>query len=217
MPELAFSLLEVAPARHAALPSLAFRLGLRQVGRIVPIRSVSLQCQLRIDARKRRYASSEQQRLTDLFGTPERWGNTLQSLLWTQVQLLVPAFEEQAEAVLPVPVSFDFGIAATRYFHGLEQGELPLLLLFSGNIFYLDADGSLAMGPIDWSGEIQARVPLAVWHALRDEYYPDLTWLGVRRATFEALDAYKRSLGVTGYDEALQRLLPEAPSTAVVQ
>ena len=106
------------------------------------------------DARKRRYASSEQQRLTDLFGTPERWGNTLQSLLWTQVQLLVPAFEEQAEAVLPVPVSFDFGIAATRYFHGLEQGELPLLLLFSGNIFYLDAEGSLTMGPIDWSGGI---------------------------------------------------------------
>jgi Family of unknown function (DUF6084) len=119
--------------------------------------------------------------------------------------------------VLPVPVSFDFGIAATRYFHGLEQGELPLLLLFSGNIFYLDAEGSLAMGPIDWCGEIQARVPLGVWRALRDEYYPDLTWLGVRRATFEALDAYKRSLGVTGYDEALQRLLPEAPSTAVVQ
>jgi hypothetical protein len=216
MPELRFTLLNVGPAKYAAVPTLLFRLGVQQLGEPVAIRSVSLQCQLRIDARKRRYSSDEQQRLTDLFGTPERWSHTVSSFLWTQVQLLVPAFQGATETELTVPVSFDFALAATKYFYGLQHGELPLLLLFSGNVFYADADGALAMDAIAWDREIQAHIPLTVWHALRDLYYPNLAWLSLKRETFEALDAYKRSLGVTGYDEALTRLLSEEAPAATL-
>ena len=42
---------------------------------------------------RRGYAPKEQARLLDLFGNPERWGQTLRSLLWMHTSIVVPHFE----------------------------------------------------------------------------------------------------------------------------
>lgn len=210
MPELAFNILDAEPARHAASPTLYFKLAIEQGDDPVPIHSVSLQCQIRIDAKKRIYKEDEQARLTDLFGAPERWGQTLHSMLWTHANIGVPAFERGCEVDLPVPCSFDFNLGATKYFHGLEYGKAPLLFLFSGSVFYRDASGALAMDMISWEAEARFRLPIEIWQDLMETYYPNRNWLCLNRQVFEALYEYKRRYGYTGFDEALTSLLPNA-------
>ncbi len=215
MPELDFEVVRVIPTRHAAAPSLSFRLAIRQVsGRgepPVPIQSIALQCQIRIETRQRAYQPREQARLSDLFGEPARWSRTLHSMLWSHVGVVVPAFaDERTEVDLPVPCGFDFNVAATKYFHGLEHGEVPLLLLFSGSVFYRDPEGALAMDPISWNKEVEYRLPVAIWRDMIDLYYPNQVWLCVNRQVFEALYDHKRRHGHTGFDEALSSLLPRA-------
>lgn len=48
---------------------------------------------------------------------------------------MVPSFTGEIETDVPVPCSYDMDIAAGRYFSALEDGEAPLLMLFSGTAF----------------------------------------------------------------------------------
>ena len=114
MPELEFAVTSVAVERFAAQPMLDFELHLRSTGRAA-IRSVILQCQLRIEARRRNYSSAEQARLKELFGPPQGWRNSLRSRLWAHVQLTVPFSGEEARTRLPGPCSYDFNLAMTKY------------------------------------------------------------------------------------------------------
>ena len=81
---------------------------------------------------------SEQQQLHDLFGEPARWGQTLRPLLWANVSLVVPGFQDQTTVIVPLPCTFDFTVATTKYFHGLSGGEIPLAVFFSGTLFHTD-------------------------------------------------------------------------------
>ncbi len=47
------------------------------------IDTIALSCQIMIEAVRRPYAAAEQEALLDLFGTPERWGTSLKTMLWT--------------------------------------------------------------------------------------------------------------------------------------
>lgn len=210
MPELDFQVAGVEPVRHAAAPALDFRLAISQNGEPAAIQSIALQCQIRIDARRRRYDADEQARLTDLFGEPGRWSQTLSNMFWTHAAVVVPPFSEKTTTVpLSVPCTFDFNIAATKYFHGLRDGEVPLELLFSGSVFYRNGDGRLEMDLISWNKEAHFRLPVSTWQQMMDLYYPNRAWLSVDRELFDALYAYKRAAGLTSFDEALARLLPE--------
>lgn len=210
MPELDFQIAGVEPLKHAASPMLDFRLLIRQRAQPVAIQSVALQCQLRIDTRKRRYRPDEQERLSDLFGETSRWSETLNYMLWTHAAVIVPPFAGQTTAVsLPVPCTFDFNVAATKYFAGLEEGEVPLELLFSGSVFFRDDEGFLSMDLIPWNREARFRLPVSVWQDMMEAYYPNRVWLSVNRQAFDALYEYKRRMGLTGFDEALTALLPE--------
>ena len=55
-----------------------------------PIYSVALRCQIQIEVTRRRYSEEDQERLLDLFGEPERWGQTLRNMLWTNAAATVP-------------------------------------------------------------------------------------------------------------------------------
>ena len=93
---------------------------------------------------KRRSAAipiAEQDRLLDLFGESQRWGQTLRPMLWTHADATVPAFSDSIAVDLRVPCSFDFNLAATKYFYGLSDGDIPLIFLFSGSCFYAGASG----------------------------------------------------------------------------
>jgi hypothetical protein len=58
----------------------------------------------------------------------------------THASVSIPAVNGE-RSHLPAPCSCDFNIAATKYFHGLEQGDVPLNFLFSGSIFTATAVG----------------------------------------------------------------------------
>src|SRR5580700_1151536 len=126
MPELSFSVESAAAVEFAATPTLAFTLRIANAILGEAVHTVALHCQIQIDATRRRYSAQEQRNLIDLFGEPERWSQTLRSLLWTHVDMVVPAFEGSTLADLHVPCTFDFNIAATKYFEGLANGEIPL-------------------------------------------------------------------------------------------
>jgi hypothetical protein len=214
MPDLSFAIDRAEPLRHAAEPLLLFRLRAAEAlppGEVpASILAVVLRCQIRIEPARRRYSEAEKGRLLDLFGSPERWGQTLRAIPWAHVGLVMPGFEGEAEADLPVPCTFDFSLAATRYFAAIEGGELPLRFLFSGSVFYRSPEGALQFAPIPRDREVGFRLPSRTWRDLRDLYYPDCSWLRLRRDVFEGLDRYRIRLGLPSGEDALERLLSAA-------
>ena len=208
MPELSFKVEEAAAVPFAAAPTLAFKL--RIVNGIAgeSIHTVALRCQIQIDATRRRYTAEEQQGMLDLFGEPERWSRTLRSLLWTHVSVVVPAFVDDTLTDLLIPCTFDFNVAATKYFAGLIGGDIPLRLMFSGTVFYAGEDGALQVSPISWEQEATFKLPQAVWREMMDSYYPNSAWLNLRRDVFERLFQYKTQNGIPTWEQALERVLP---------
>jgi hypothetical protein len=214
MPELAFEVISCEPERFATAPTLRFRLHIqervRPWTRPTPIHSVLLRCQVRIEPARRSYQPDERSRLGDLFGAPERWGETLRPMLWTHACQVVPAFEGTTEVALPIPCSSDQSLAATRYFSALDSGGLPLCFLFSGTVFHEAADGALQAAPISWQSETAFLLPAATWHALMRDYYPNTAWVGVRRDLFQRIDHYRGVRGLASLDQALESLLAAA-------
>jgi Family of unknown function (DUF6084) len=195
---------------HSAAPLLVFKLRIAETvtdEEPITIPAIALRCQIRIEPTRRRYAPAEQEQLLDLFGEPERWGQTLRSALWTHASVVVPPFTGSTVVDLPVPCSFDFNVAATKYFHALEDGEVPLCLLFSGTIFYTAEDGYLQVSQIPWEKEANFRLPVSVWKDMIDLYYPNSAWLCLGRDAFDKLYHFKSSQGIPTWEQAIERLL----------
>jgi len=209
MPELSFQVEKAEPIPHAATPQLAFRLDVRAMGP-TPVHSIVLRCQIRIEPARRRYGPGEQERLHDLFDEPGRWGQTLQPMLWTHAGVVVPAFTTRTAVDLPVPCTYDFNVAATKYFAALEDGEVPLRLLFSGTVFYEAPGCGLQVGQIPWDKETAFRLPVRVWKEMMDHYYPNSAWLCLRKDVFDQLYQYKRDRGLPTWEQALESLLAAA-------
>jgi hypothetical protein len=207
MPELNFQIEGAEVVPYAATPQIALKLHVSNASGEA-IHSVALRCQVQIDVTRRRYTHEEQERLLDLFGEPDRWSQTLRSLLWTHVSVVVPPFEQSTLVDLIVPCTFDFNVAATKYFHGLKDGEIPLCVMFSGTVFYARPDGGLQVAPISWDKESRFKLPLSTWRTMMDSYYPHCAWLCLQRDAFERLYQYKVQHGIPTWEQALERLLP---------
>jgi hypothetical protein len=211
MPSLNFHVEGAEPAAHAVAPLLLFKLQVRQAAGpdgLVPIHTVVLRCQIRIDPSRRRYDDAEKERLRDLFDTPARWGQTLRPMLWTHASVVLPPFAEHAEVDLPVPCTYDFNVATTKYFNALEAGEVPVSVLFSGTIFHETPDAGLQVAQIPWDREASFRLPVRVWKDMMDRYYPNSAWLNLRRDVFERLRQYKSRRGLPTWEQTLEALLP---------
>jgi Family of unknown function (DUF6084) len=207
MPDLSFQIESVEPQRFAAAPSLLFRLRITNSMAPELVHSVALRCQIQLEVTRRQYSADEQSNLRDLFGEPQRWGQTLKSMLWTHASVVAPAFEGTIVVDMPVACTFDFNVAATKYFHGLSEGDVPLIFLFSGTVFYADAEGVLQVNPIPWDKEARFRLPIKAWNEMMDLYYPNTAWLCLRRDVFEHLHQYKISNGIPTWEEAIESVL----------
>jgi len=172
------------------------------------IYTVALRCQIQIEVARRRYTAEDQEKLRDLFGEADGWSRTLRNLLWTHVSVNVPAFEGSTVVDLPIPCTFDFNVAATKYFHGLGDGDVPLGLMFSGTVFYAPPEGGLQVAPISWDKESRFSLPVKVWREMMDRYYPGSAWLCLRRDVFERLYDHKVRHGIPTWEEAIERMLP---------
>jgi len=198
------------PEPFAAGPSLLLDLKIAEdSGR--RIHSVALRCQIRIEPRGRKYSAEESAKLVDLFGEPSRWGETLNPLQLVTIGMTVSGFTGETTASLVVPLTYDLDIAATKYFHGLGEGEVPLLLLFTGTVFYAGPDG-VQVGLVPWHEEASYRLPVATWRAAMDEHHPDSAWVRVSTATLDALSAYRSERIIPSWDETFERLLKETGS-----
>lgn len=213
MPDLQFTVEGTEVLQYAAVPTLVFKTRIINASDGDVIHTVALRSQIQIEASRRRYDAGEQAQLLDLFGEPERWGQTLRSMLWTHTSLVVPRFTGSTLADLPVPCTFDFNVAATKYFHGLSSGDLPLCFQFSGTVFYQVEDGPLQVAPISWDKEAKFRLPALVWKTLMDVYYPNSAWLSLHRDTFEKLYQFKVRQGIPTWEEAIERALNSIPET----
>jgi len=210
MPDLNITVEKAAAVPFAVSPTLAFELRVANANPDEAIHTVVLRCQIQVEVARRPYSAAEQERLRDLFGEPERWGQTLRSMLWTHANAVVPAFQGSTTVQLQVPCTFDFNIAATKYFNGLTVGEVPLCLMFSGTVFYADHRGTVQVAPISWNKEARFRLPLQIWKDIMDLYYPNSAWLCLRKDVFEQLQDYKIKHGIPTWEETIERIMAPA-------
>jgi Family of unknown function (DUF6084) len=211
MPDLAFAVENVVADQDAAAPLLMFGLRITCADPAIQVQSVALRCQVQIESTRRRYEPDEQARLIDLFGEPDRWSRTLRTLLWAHTSAVVPSFSGSTLVAMPVPCTFDFNVAATKYFHSLQHGEIPLSLQFSGTIFYATDDDGLQVAQIPWDKEANYRMPVAVWQEMMSIFYPNGAWLRLRSDVFDRLLQYKAQQGIPTWEGTIDSLLSASP------
>ena len=146
-----------------------------------------------------------------MFGEPARWGETLNPLQLATVTVLVPGFTGSTTVQLAVPLTYDLDVAAAKYLHGLDGGQVPLLLLFSGTVFR-GAPDRVQVGLVPWHEEATYPLPAAVWRAAMDAHFPDAGWVRLHRETLDALRAYRSEHVLPTWDDTVERLLKEARS-----
>ncbi|MDA8285662.1 MAG: DUF6084 family protein [Actinomycetota bacterium] len=193
------------PEFHAAAPTIVL-LARATVAPAVTVHALVLRAQVMIEPQRRRYGGEEEERLRELFGETPRWGDTLRPFVWTHVATAAPGFTGSGELELPLGLTYDFEVAAAKYLHALEDGEIPLRLLFSGTVF----SRGLSVEPVAWDVEAAYRLPVALWRAVMDRYFPNSGWVRLRRDTLDRLQRYRVGQALPTWDQALERLLEGA-------
>jgi hypothetical protein len=205
MAKLIFDCAGASAAPYTATPTLLFRLPVTE-GLGQRVDAIALRCQIRIEPHRRTYSADEARRLHDLFGDAERWAETVKAIQLASVSVMVPGFTGQTEVGLEVPCTYDLEVAAGRYLQGLDDGTIPLLLLFSGTVF-TSPEGRLRVEPIPWSSEVSYRMPVSVWQDVVNEHFPGSAWLRLSRETLDALSAFKTAHALPTWDATLAALL----------
>lgn len=205
VPELSFRVESAAVLEPAAVPTVNFELRIEAPAGVA-IRSVMLNVQIQIAARRRAYDRRSEERLVELFGTADRWGSTLATLPWVRTSTAVPPFSGSTVLELPVACSYDLEVAASKYFNGLEDGEVPLEFLFSGSVFYSGADGRLQTTRLTWESEAEFELPVATWRAAIERHFPGAAWLRLDRETFDRLYEFKAERSLPSWEAAIEAL-----------
>jgi Family of unknown function (DUF6084) len=208
MSELVFDCVGARADRFAVVPSMILTLRISETSG-QRVEAIALRCQIRIEPARRRYSDAEAERLGDLFGETQRWAETLKPVQFTTVALMVPGFTGSTEVDLPIPLTYDMEIGATRYFAGLEDGEVPLLLLFSGTVFGT-SDGRLSVQQVPWSKEASYRLPVAVWREAIDAHFPNSAWIKISNSTLDELLRFKTRAALPTWEATLLALLAAA-------
>lgn len=201
---LGFEVVGAEAVPYSASPTVAFAL---RIETDRPVRSLSLSAQIRIAPARRAYDATSKERLVELFGTPERWGETLRGFVWANATLLAPPFSASTVAQMPVACTYDLEVASAKYFNALADGEVPLEFLFSGTVFYTGDGGLLRTAHISWESEAAFRLPVQVWKEAMEASFPGSAWLRVRKDVFDRLVAYKAKRALPTWEAAMEELL----------
>jgi hypothetical protein len=204
LPKLAFEVESAEAVQFAAAPTVAFTLRLSSDR---PVRSLALNTQIRIAPARRRYSARDQERLVELFGPPERWGEALRTFRWHQQGAFVPPFESSTSVELAVPCTYDLEVATAKYFYALDEGDVPLEFLFSGTVFYVDETGGLQAAQIPWECEAAYRMPVRAWRDAIENHFAGSAWLRLRDDVFDRLVAYKSGRSLPTWEATIEELL----------
>lgn len=208
MPELGFECTDAHPDLAAATPTISLRLHITETTG-TPVHALALRTQLRIEPLRRRYDDTEAEAMRDLFGERSRWGSTLKPLQLAFVNQMVPSFTGETDVELALPCSYDFDVAANKYLYALDDGEVPLLMLFSGTVFTAEGSG-FSVSLVPWDKQATYRLPVAIWKQTMQLHFPGTAWLRLGEDTFDALYRYRAAQQLTSWDDAVDRLLKQA-------
>jgi hypothetical protein len=208
MTQLAFEVVEARAEPHAAVPTIMFKMRVEEADGF-SIHALALRCQIRIEPQKRRYSADEEERLYELFGETPQWGDSLRPFLWTHVATTIGRFDGATEFDLPVECTYDFDIAGAKYLHALADGDIPLILLFTGTV-YTRGDTGFSAEPLSWALESSYKMPVSVWRNMMNLYFPNSAWIRVQRDTLDDLQKFRAYRGLPTWDQAFEALLKEA-------
>jgi hypothetical protein len=208
MSNLVFDCIDVRPDRYAAGPTLVFKMRVAETSGAT-IHSIALRCQVRIEPQKRSYTDEEKQRLYDVFGEPSQWGETLKPFQLAAISHVVQGFAGSAEFDMPLPCTYDLEVASGRFFEALGDGDIPLLMLFSGTVF-VRTEGGFQVEQIPWDKESTFRLPAKVWREMMDLFFPGEGWLRLDSVTIDGLRRFKAERGLPTWDMTIETLLKEA-------
>jgi hypothetical protein len=212
-PELAFTIEGVTPKVESATPALDFEIAVDAGG--AAVRSLVLDVQARLVISARPYGAETRARLSEVMG--EIGGrNLVGSLFWARVVVTVPPFEGATTIRVPVPCTYDSEVALAKYFHAVEEGTVPVELLFSGSTFWTE-NGALRTARIPWDREARHALPVSVWHDLMESHFPGAKWIRLDPGVYRRLALWKAERSIPNWDLALGELLTaaeeeEAPS-----
>jgi hypothetical protein len=201
--------LEITGAEHvpfSAAPTMRFQALAREPDGI-PVQSVALSVQVMIDPARRGYDAATRERLSELFGSPDRWAASTSGLAWARIAVTVPGFTGEAAFGIEVPCTYDLEVAAAKYFYALRDGVVPLSFHFNGTVFYRDGEGRLQMTPISWSTSARYGMEVSAWRAMIAEHYPGGGWVRVADDTLERLQTLRAQRGLATVDGLLRELL----------
>jgi hypothetical protein len=204
MSDLAFKVTGIRVDQYATSPLILLRVAVAERSG-VRIDAIALRAQIQLEVQRRRYLPEESALLTELFGEPERYAQTLRPMLWTHAAQVVVAFEGETEFDLPIPCSYDFEVASNKYLASLRSGVVPLNLLFSGTIF-VDRPAGVTAELVPWSCEARYLMPIVMWREAMDAFFPNTAWIRVNRELFDELRRFKIATGLPTWDAALERL-----------
>lgn len=208
MPAFEFECTGAHPDMAAAAPTISLQLRITETtGETV--HALALRTQLRIEPLRRRYDDTEAAAMHDLFGDRSRWGTTLKPLQLGFVNQMVPTFTGQTDVEIALPCSYDFDVAANKYLYALDNGEVPLLLLFSGTVFTAEGNG-FSVSLVPWDREARFWLPVEVWKQTMQLHFPGTAWLRIGSESFQRLNSYRIEQQFTSWDDAIERLLKEA-------
>ncbi len=203
-----FEVLDAQPVERAASPTLRFEVRATDRSEL-PVYMIALSVLITIEPAKRSYDGPTRERLIELFGEPERWATTTTSFRWTQADVFVPGFAETTTFSIPVACTYDLEVAASKYFHGVEDGEAPLRFHFSGTVFYEAENGSMQQLRIPWDRSVRYSMPVAAWDEMIAAHYPYRAWIPVHTETLARLARRKATLGLPTFDATAAKLLDE--------
>jgi Family of unknown function (DUF6084) len=212
MSDLTFSVVDVFAEKYAAAPQLTARLRIEEATGEA-IHAIALRCQVRIEPQRRAYSEDEESGLLDMFGTRDRWFDTLKPFMWMQCNAMVQGFADITEVDLAMPCTYDFEVTWSKYLHALRVETIPVIFLFSGTVFTKGTSG-FGVEQVPWDCESRYQIPVAVWQEMIAHYFPNTGWLRLSSETMESLAHYKSVRGLTTYDEALEALLATSRSSS---
>jgi Family of unknown function (DUF6084) len=202
-PDPEFWVLDADALAFAAAPTLVFRLRIKDRSER-EIYTVALSVMIQLEAIQRAHDDEARDRLRDVFGDPERWGDTARAVLWAKQDVLVPSFTGSTTFDLQVPCNSDLELATSRWFEAVSDGVAPLAFHFSGSVFYRGESDRMQLTRVPWHATAQFRLPVETWRKAAGEGG------GVVRVsadTFEALQRRRIERGLLSLDDAVADLL----------
>jgi hypothetical protein len=202
--ELGFRIVGASPLEHAATPIVCVHVIAESRA---AVRAVVLRCLVVIDPGARAYDANEAAALERVLGPADRRATA--PLVWAQLPQNLPGFEGELGFDLHLPCSLDLRAGGAAYLDAIEDGNVPLTVLFSGTAFVADDAGALSALPIPQTAEARFALPIAVCRDALSRHHGDATLVPVRREILARLRRFAahRHERTPALDDAIENLL----------